>query len=351
MRSSFFNRSRPPVMFSVGLATALFLPAASADPATAVPTTRPVIEVRELEKDGGTVEEGSIVKIQFKVVNRGKADLQIERVKPDCGCSVAHWEKLIKPGAEGAIEVEVHTDYFRGSVTKHLTVFSNDPLQPELRLAVSAHVTPLVDVTPGTVAMVAVDEAPATQEFTLQRAGGHPLKIVEVIPNAPYLRTEVTPLPGPGSYKLKVTATMDTPPGRNVVPVVVKTDMPRANMLTLIMTVDRGIVTVPPMVFFGILPKELKTPSVAAVTISRRSGSFHITEAKLDDPKLEAKLETLREGTEYRVTVTYAGGWDQGFARKTLTLTTDDPKQPVLTIPVQAVVQVEGAPLPQITVQ
>jgi uncharacterized protein DUF1573 len=351
MRSIILNFTRCTALRPIGLAAALLAPAAHADLAPPASGSHPILEVKEPSQDGGRVEEGMPVRVYFKIANRGSADLEIQQVKPDCGCSVAHWEKLIKPGGTGTIEVEVHTDYFRGSITKHLTVLSNDPLQPELRLAVTAQITPLVEITPGTAALLGVDDAPATQEFTLQRTGGSAMKIVEVIPNAPYLQTEVTPLPGQGHYRLKLTATMDTPPGRNVVPVVVKTDLPKSNMLTLVVTVDRGIVTVPPMVFFGIVPKQLKTPTSAAVTVSRRSGSFHVKELSVDDPKLEAKLEPLRDGAEYRITVTYRGGWEEGFARKTLTLTTDDPNQPVLKIPVQAVVQVDGSPLPQVTVQ
>src|SRR5688500_2008218 len=62
---------------------------------------QPVIEVRETTLDGGTVEEGTAIKLQFVVRNTGSADLELTRVKPDCGCSIARWEKVIAPGKEG----------------------------------------------------------------------------------------------------------------------------------------------------------------------------------------------------------------------------------------------------------
>ncbi|MCL6615228.1 MAG: hypothetical protein K6U03_11565 [Firmicutes bacterium] len=83
----------------------------------------------------------------------------------------------------------------------------------------------------------------------------------------------------------------------------------------------------------------MKTPRQASVTILRNPPPFHVTSVTVDDPLLAPKLETVRDGAEYRVTVTYAGGWDMGLRRQTLTVTTDDPKQPVIKIPVQAVVQ------------
>jgi hypothetical protein len=322
-------------------------PTAAVDPAA--PGAVPVIEVQETTRDGGTVEEGTALKLQFIVANKGSADLELTRVKPDCGCSVARWDKVIAPGKEGAIDAELHTEFMRGKVTKGFTVFSNDPVHPQLRLAVTTQVTPLVNMKPGRQAMLSVEDGPVTTEFTLERNGGRPMKIVELVPNAPYVTGEWEALPGEGRYKLKVTATADTPAGRNVVPFVVKTDLPKAGMISLILTIDRGIIATPPMVFYGLLLKDWKGPNDAAVTISRQKGGFHIKEATVDDPKLQTKLETVRDGAEYRVTVTYAGGWEPGIVRKTLTITTDDPKQPVITVPVQAVVQADAAVPPPLT--
>ena len=41
------------------------------------------------------------------------ADLELLRVKPDCGCSIARFEKVIKPGAEAVSEALVnYSDHF-----------------------------------------------------------------------------------------------------------------------------------------------------------------------------------------------------------------------------------------------
>lgn len=323
--------------------------AAGAEPAA--PGAAPSIEVMEPTMDGGTVEEGTAIKLQFVVRNTGSADLELTRVKPDCGCSIARWEKLIAPGKEGTIDAEMHTEHFRGRVTKGFTVFSNDPLKPQLRLTLTAQVMPLVNVTPGRAAMLAVEDGPVSMEFTIERNGGRAMKIVDLVPNAAFVKGEWEALPGEGRYKVKVTATGETPPGRNVVPFVVKTDLPKAGMISLVLTVDRGIVSTPPMVFFGLLLKDLKEPRQAAVTVTRLKGGFHVKEATVDDPKVQARLQTVRDGAEYLVTVTYAGGWEPGIIRKTLTITTDDPKQPVITVPVQAVVQADAATPPPLAAQ
>jgi hypothetical protein len=327
-----------------GLSLALVSPAVTAipeggAPAKAAPRPGPMMEVRQTSQDGGTVEEGTVLKYRFTVANHGQSDLEIREVKPSCGCTVPHWDKLIQPGKEGAIDAEVHTEHFRGAILKHLTVISNDPQHPELELSLTAKITPLVQIDPGPVAMLTVEDKPVSQVFTLERTGGQPMKVTQVSPVGKYLQTELTPLPGDGRYRLTVTATTDTPMGRSPTPILVKTDLPKSGDLVLTVIVDRGIVTTPPLVYWPLPPGELKAPMQGVVTISRQQHPFHIKSVSVDDPKLQTKLETARDGQEYRVTVTYAGGWTEDRTQKTLTVTTDDPKQPELKIPVVAIVQ------------
>jgi hypothetical protein len=325
--------------FMVGLGVLLLAPAAVAG----TDGPRPIIEVPETSKDGGVFEEGTVVPFQFEVTNGGQADLEIAQVKPSCGCTDAKWDRVIKPGARGTIKAEMHTDYFRNSVTKHMTIFSNDPTRPQIELTITARVLPRVKISPDPDALLVVGDKAVTQEFTLERSGGQPMKILQVIPYAPYIKADATALPGPGHYKLTITAMPDAPLGRSKVAVVVWTDLQQGGALTFIITVDRGIVPIPPMVFYGFVPHEMKAPQQASVTILRNATPFHVKSVAVSDPHLAAKLETVRDGAEYRVTVTYAGGWDTGRRQQTLTVTTDDPKQPVIEIPVQAFVQAQIA--------
>ena len=326
-----------------GLCATLGAPAAWALPGTSAAGPRPVIDIPQTTQDGGTVEEGTVAQFRFTVANRGQADLVIAQVKPSCGCTVSKWEHTLKPGAELVVEARMNTEYFRGSVAKHLTVISNDPARPQIELTITAQVTPLVKIEPAPAALLSVNDQPVTQEFTLERTGGQPMKIVQVIPNAPYLQAEATPLPGEGRYRLRVTATTAAPLGRTTIPVVVRTDMPKGSMLTLVLTIDRGIVTVPPMVFYGLLPHEMKGPAQAMVSVERDSPAFHVKSVGVDDPHLTARVRTVRDGAEYHVIVVYSGGWDSGMKKQTLTIMTDDPKQPKIEIPVQAVVQATAA--------
>ena len=328
----------------MGLCTVLCGPAAVAGAVAAGPRAR--IEVSQTQKDAGVFEEGAVIPFHFEVVNRGEADLEISQVKPTCGCTVAKWDRVIKPGEQGTIDAQMSTLSFRGVVTKHMTIFSNDPDRPQVELTLTAHLTPLVNISPEPDALLVVGDKGATQEFTLERSKGLPMRIVQVICYAPYLKAEATPLSGPGRYKLTVTAMPDAPLGSSKAAVVVWTDLKEGGALTFFLTVERGIATVPPMLFLGIVPHEMRAPLQATATIHGNSTPFHVKSVSATDPKLAPRLETVRDGAEYRVTVTYAGGWSPGRRRQTLTLTTDDPKQPVIEIPVEAIVQSQLAKAP-----
>jgi hypothetical protein len=339
------RRLLPGAVAGLGVALMLLAPSAPADSekkdAAAAPVSRqsPLLEMKQTTQDGGTVEEGDTLKFEFKVANRGTADLEIPQVKPSCGCTVPKWDKVIKPGQEGTIDAEVRTVGFRGAILKHLTVVTNDPQHPQLELSLTAKITPLVQITPGPVALLTLDDKPASQVFTLERTGGRPMKIVSVNPTVPYLKAELTTLPGDGRYQITATATMDSPMGRSPTPILVKTDLAKGGDITLTLIVDRGIVTTPPMVYWSIPPGELKAPVEGVVTLMRQQTPFHVKSVAVDDPKLAAKLDTVRDGLEYRVTVRYAGGWTEDRVQKTLTVTTDDPKQPELKIPVLGMTQ------------
>jgi hypothetical protein len=341
-------RSACMVVCGLGLSIAGSPRATLAAPEASAAAARPLMEITATEKDGGVVEQGTPISYRFTVRNRGQADLEIPKVQPSCGCSVVKWDHLVKPGARSVIEAQLHTETFHGRVSKYLTVISNDPDHARVELTMTAQVDPLVRVKPGTMGELSVDRRPVSREFTLERNGGRPMQIVQVLPGAPYVTAQATPLAGEGRFQVKVTAAPDAPLGRSSVPVTVVTDQEYARRITLLVVINKGIVTEPPALYFGILPSELKAPVRTAVTLSRRSSPFHIKSVSVEDPQVTPLLETVRDGSEYRVTLTYTGGWIPGTKQTLLTVLTDDPAQPTLRIPVQAVIQAGPARLPPV---
>src|SRR5882757_6798837 len=77
---------------------------------------KPKATVVEPVKDVGSVPKGQKIIHDFVIKNDGDADLTITNVQPACGCTVAEFDKLIKPGATGKVHAVVDTAAFGGPI-------------------------------------------------------------------------------------------------------------------------------------------------------------------------------------------------------------------------------------------
>jgi hypothetical protein len=81
--------------------------------------------------DFGNVEEGKVVETTVAFKNEGNAVLQITDVKTSCGCTAALLSsKELKPGESGTLRIDLDTANREGKLTRTVTLFSNDPKEP-----------------------------------------------------------------------------------------------------------------------------------------------------------------------------------------------------------------------------
>jgi len=91
----------------------------------------PKLKLNLSQHDFGTVEEGKVVETKISFKNEGKAPLIISDVKTSCGCTAALLSsKLLQPGESGNIRIELDTANREGKLTRTVTLYSNDPQQP-----------------------------------------------------------------------------------------------------------------------------------------------------------------------------------------------------------------------------
>src|SRR4029077_6190022 len=82
----------------------------------------PRLTIVQPVKDYGTVPKGEKLEWSFLIKNTGNADLQILAAKPGCGCTVADFDKVIKPGETGKVTAHVDTTNFSGPIAKPVTL-------------------------------------------------------------------------------------------------------------------------------------------------------------------------------------------------------------------------------------
>jgi hypothetical protein len=141
----------------------------------------PHLSLTEPIKDFGTVPKGQKLDWSFVVHNTGTTDLEILAAKPACGCTVADFDKIIKPGQTGKVTAHVDTTNFAGPIAKAVTLETNDASTPNAQLTITAIVKPYVDAFPaGFVRFNMLQGDVDKQTLTIFSEDENPFEIVKV---------------------------------------------------------------------------------------------------------------------------------------------------------------------------
>jgi hypothetical protein len=99
---------------------------------------KPKLVIQTVEHSFGEIKKGSVAQHSFTFKNEGKANLEITRVTPSCGCTASDYTKVVPPGKEGKVTLTFNSAGFNGAVTKSAEVYTNDPENPQFTLMMSA---------------------------------------------------------------------------------------------------------------------------------------------------------------------------------------------------------------------
>jgi hypothetical protein len=311
---------------------------------------KPKAVVAEPIKDAGTVAKGDKVVNDFVIKNEGDADLQITNVQPACGCTVAEFDKLIKPGATGKVHAVVDSSTFSGPIAKGVTVFTNDPEHPQIELTIRAKVEPYIAVKPGYARYITVQGEPQEGNIvqTLWAPDGASWDITGVDSPYPFLAVtfheakpeEQIPDAKGKQWKVEMKLSNNAKVGALSDYVTVHTNHPKQKVVQIpVSGFVRPVVAVtPPFADFGNI--EIKEPLKRSLDI-RNFATEPIKVTSIDSslPKgIEAKLEPITEGREYQVRVTVTTAIAKGPFLGKLTIHTDSPKVPTLEVELKGIV-------------
>lgn len=109
----------------------------------------PKIEFESTVYQFGDVAPGSTNICYFNFKNIGAGDLKIKKVTKRCGCTpFTLAKKLYKPGESGTLKVKYAAQRKTGKASKRLTMYTNDPSKPKVRLTVKANIVKAIDFEP-----------------------------------------------------------------------------------------------------------------------------------------------------------------------------------------------------------
>lgn len=292
--------------------------------------------------------QGTIIERSIEVVNRGRAPVRY-RVIPDCSCFTLAYSGEVEPGGTGLIRVLIDTTEFPGPMNKVLVFYSNDPEVPVRTIPVTGAVTPAYRVIkegpPGNVVIGPTGGVetffvvmPEDQPFTIkgtQIAGVSAVTEVE-----PFEGMLADPDLGEGQkkrkgYRVSVLFSPMREPGRLLATLTIATSSQKFPFLRQSFNVQQGIVANPTSLFLGEVKKE---PTRAWILVTRPGRPFKVKSVTSDHPAFQASVEQIGTGDNHKVIVVFSGKADIGPISATIKVTTDDPEQPTLLIPVQGTV-------------
>ena len=321
----------------------------------------PRLTIVEPVKDFGVVPKGDKLDWTFEIKNTGDTDLQIIAAKPGCGCTVADFDKVIKPGATGKVTAHVDTTNFAGPIAKTVSVETNDPSTPSATLTIHATVKPYVEAAPvGFLRYNLLQGDAQTQSLTLYSEEDEPFEITKIEVPADYVKVTQSKIAdekarvqagkaGQNQYKLDVTV---GGPDAKIGPLadkihIITNSKHQPDYFVSVTGVVRPSVRLDPTaVNFGeVAPSD----SAATRTVYIRTGnlqspdSFNVTKAESAVPGVSASFKPTANKGEYEVTLQVAKDAKPGDLKGNVKIYTNDKVNSVITVPVAGTVKTAAA--------
>jgi hypothetical protein len=325
----------------------------------------PRLTIVEPVKDYGTIPKGEKLDWAFVVKNTGDSDLQIIAAKPGCGCTVADFDKVIKPGETGKVTAHVDTTAFAGPIAKTVTLETNDPTTPTSQLTIHAIVKPYVEAFPaGFVRFNLLQGEAEAQTVTIYSEEDDPFQITNVeVPAAepgkdPWVKASYEKItnesdlapnvgkPGQAQYRVKITV---GGPDARVGPLaekvrIVTNSKHQPDYYVSVSGVVRPPFRVEPSVLnFGeVTPADVSATRMVMVHSNNMKApeSFVVSKAESSNSAVVTSVKPGANKGEYEVTLQIAKDAKPGDLDGTVKIYTNDKINPVVTLPVKGVVKV-----------
>jgi hypothetical protein len=343
---------------TVTLALTLTAPFAVAQDAKATDAAKaPRLTLTEPIKDFGTVPKGEKLDWSFEVKNTGTADLEILAAKPTCGCTVADFTKLIKPGQTGKVNAHVDTTNFAGPISKSVQLDTNDPAAATAQVTITAIVKPFVEAHPaGFVRFNMLQGDAEKQSVLLYSEETEPFEILKVESPQPWIKVETMKAEGEdarpkmgreGQNQYRVDITVGGDEAR-IGPLAEKVHIVTNSKHQPDYYISVGGVLRPPYRVepTGINFGEVAPSDTAATrTVTLRSNNlktpeaFVVTKAESGIAGVTAEVKPTANKGEYEVTLQVAKNAKPGVIDGNVLIHTSDHVNPLVTIPVKGTVK------------
>jgi len=318
----------------------------------------PKLAISEPVKDFGTVAKGDKLDWSFVIKNSGTSDLEIIAARPACGCTVADFDKLIKPGQTGKVSAHVDTASFTGPIAKGITLETNDPANPTAQITIHAIVKPYVEAHPaGFVRYNLLQGDAEKQSVTLYSEEPETFEIVKVEVPGDWVKVEYTKIEDPsqivatvgrkGQNQYRVDVTVGGPDARigplaDRIHIITNSKHQPDYWLSVSGVVRPAFRVEPTGVNFG---EVAPTDSAATRSVILRTNnlkapeSFVVSKVESSVPNVKAEVKPTTNKGEFEVTLQVDKNAKAGDVTGDVKIYTNDKITPVVTVPVKGTIK------------
>lgn len=302
---------------------------------------QPDLVFEDSEYDFGEIYRGNRAEHIFTFTNKGKSELNIEKVRSSCGCTAAIISsKKIAPNESGEIKVTFNSGSYNGKVSKNVTVYSDDPDTPTYKVSISGTVVEEVSAKPERVDFSKVPfESGATRNISVKSEIDFKLKIKKIDSTNPNIEATFEKVKDKNEYIIAVSLKKDTDYGRINGNILIYTNSKNQEKLTIPVygEVIGDISVYPPRISCGSVKqnKEMAFPVFVMVynndvKIERVEANPKFINAEINE--MESKMKT------YKVMVILQKNAPVGKINGGLKIFTNSKTQPLVEIPITGTV-------------
>ncbi len=306
----------------------------------------PALTVQPAKLEVGKIKTGEVRTLRFRLKNGSRRKLKIRSIEGDCGCLTAQHPQTLGPGASVEIKARFEPQpLWSGTIRRNLIIRTDDPEQPRLQVPVSAEVAPYIRFLPHSRVLIPYEPGKLYRRVVqLVPRAGSGVRIRGVKSESSLVKATLTPPAAgdkSGTHRLHLTVGPRREAGDFTTTVYLTTTARGAEAwpVTVVGVAKQGPVVSPRRVLLPVVRAAAPGRELTRLQVLTRSGQLKVLGVETGTAKLRAEIQARTPGRLYNVIIRPAGPLPAGTLTTTLRIRTDDPKNPVLTVPFHATVR------------
>ncbi len=254
---------------------------------------------------------------------------------------MAKFDKVIPPGQEGKVTLEIDGKRVHGTFNKSATVISNDPKHPRMTLTLSGTIRHYVEVQPADrVYLAGMFGEPVEKEIDIiSNESGENFAITKLESNIDEKITyKVDKGNTPNSFKIRIWKNPKLPAVNTWGSIKVHTNSKHSpeKVIQVNVTTRAMIKAQPSIINFGRVQVggKSQTPKgyQKTITVSKIKGEFKIKHIDFSRDYYSASINPIESGRKYVVRVNFTPDSSRRNYSDEMIIKTDDPQEPTLKI-------------------